>query len=76
MNWKGCGNKLSWPNLRLAQYTEIFLEVLRKTTKNLKSTVFLDITQCSPLSVNRRFGGTCRFHFQGRKNNKLSKKPA
>jgi hypothetical protein len=30
----------------------------------MKSTVFWDITQCSPLKVNRRFGGTCRLHLQ------------
>jgi hypothetical protein len=35
---------------------------------NLKSTVFWDITPCSPLRVNRRFGGTYRLHLQGRKN--------
>jgi hypothetical protein len=40
-----------------------------------KSTIFWDITPCSPLSVNRRFGGTFRFHVQGRRN-KFSKKPA
>jgi hypothetical protein len=39
----------------------------------IKSTIFWDITPCSPLSVNRRFGGTYRFHLQGRKN-KLTKK--
>jgi hypothetical protein len=33
MNWKGCGKKRSWPNLRL--YPRICLEGLRKTTKNL-----------------------------------------
>jgi hypothetical protein len=32
----------------------------------LKSTIFWDITPCSPLSVNRRFGGTYRLHLQGR----------
>jgi hypothetical protein len=41
----------------------------------MKSTIFWDITPCSPLSVNRRFGGTYGLHFQGRKN-KLSEKPA
>jgi hypothetical protein len=40
-----------------------------------KSTVFWDLTRCSPLSVNRRFGGTYRLHLHGRKN-KLSNKPA
>jgi hypothetical protein len=39
----------------------------------MKSTVFWDITPCSPLSVSRRFGGTYRLHREGRKN-KLSKK--
>jgi hypothetical protein len=33
MNWKGCGSKLSWPDLRL--YPGICLEGPRKTTKNL-----------------------------------------
>jgi hypothetical protein len=32
-----------------------------------KSTIFWDITPCSPLSVNRRFGGTYRLHIQGRR---------
>jgi hypothetical protein len=30
----------------------------------MKSSVFLDITPCSPLKYNRRFGKTCRFHLQ------------
>jgi hypothetical protein len=33
MNWKGCGRKRSWPNKR--HYPGIFLEGLRKSTKNL-----------------------------------------
>jgi hypothetical protein len=33
----------------------------------LKSTIFWDITPCSLLKVNRRFGGTYRLHLQGRK---------
>jgi hypothetical protein len=33
MNWKGCGRKWSWPNLRY--YLGIFLEGLRNTTKVL-----------------------------------------
>jgi hypothetical protein len=31
-----------------------------------KSTIFWDITPCSPLKVNRRFRETHRFHLQGR----------
>jgi hypothetical protein len=30
---------------------------------------FWDISPCSPLSVNRRFGGTYRLHLQSRRNN-------
>jgi hypothetical protein len=41
----------------------------------MKSTILWDITPCSPLRVNRRFGGTYHLHLQGQKN-KLSKKPA
>jgi hypothetical protein len=33
MNWKGCGRKQSWPNLRY--YPSIYLEELRQTIKNL-----------------------------------------
>jgi hypothetical protein len=39
----------------------------------MKSTIFWDITPFSPLSVNRRFGGTYRLHLQDRKN-KFTKK--
>jgi hypothetical protein len=39
-------------------------EIFADTNDGLKSTVFWDITLCSPLSVNRRFGGTYRLHVQ------------
>jgi hypothetical protein len=52
---------------------DVGFEVL--TAVVMKSTVFWDITPCSPLSGNRRFGGTYRLYLQGRKT-KLSKKPA
>jgi hypothetical protein len=39
------------------------------TTVIVKSSVFWDITPCSPSKVNRSFGGTCRLHLQGRKIN-------
>jgi hypothetical protein len=29
--------------------------------------IFWDKTPCSPLKVNRRFGGTCCLHLQGRR---------
>jgi hypothetical protein len=31
---------------------------------SLRSSVFWNITLCSPLKVKRRFGGTCHFHLQ------------
>jgi hypothetical protein len=41
------------------------IEVL--TAVVMKSTVFWGITLCNPLKANRRFGGTCRLHIQGRR---------
>jgi hypothetical protein len=41
--------------------------VTLKTKSIIKSTIFWDITPCSPLNVNRRFGGTYRLHLQGRR---------
>jgi hypothetical protein len=35
----------------------------------MKSIIFWDMTPCSLLSCNRRFGGTYRLHLQGRRNN-------
>jgi hypothetical protein len=35
----------------------------------MKSSIFWDITLCSPLKVNRRCGGTSRLHLQGPKIN-------
>jgi hypothetical protein len=37
------------------------------TTLVTKSSVFWDITPCSPLKINRRFGRTCHLHLQGRR---------
>jgi hypothetical protein len=39
----------------------------------MTGVIFWDMTPCSPLSLNRRFGGTYCLHFQGRRN-KFSKK--
>jgi hypothetical protein len=35
----------------------------------MKSIIFWDMTPCSLLSCNGRFGGTYRLHLQGRRNN-------
>jgi hypothetical protein len=56
-------------------YTEYFK--MRSTVKVVgfevliavitKMPFFWDITLCSPLKVNRRFGGKCHLHFQGQR---------
>jgi hypothetical protein len=38
---------------------------------NMKSSIFWDITPCSPMNFNRRFGGTYRLHLQGRRISRL-----
>jgi hypothetical protein len=38
------------------------------TAVNMKSTIFWNITPCSPLKVRRRFGESYRLHFQGQMN--------
>jgi hypothetical protein len=58
---------------KMKKTRHVRFEVL--TTVVMKSTIFWDITPCSLLSVNRRFGRTYRLYLQGRKN-QLSKKPA
>jgi hypothetical protein len=58
-------------NKRIETY--IGFEVL--TSVVMKSTICWDLTPCSPLCVNRRFGGTSP-PSSGLKKNKLSKKPA
>jgi hypothetical protein len=40
----------------------------------MKSSIFWDITPCSPLKVNWRFGGTCRLHLQGQRISKARNK--
>jgi hypothetical protein len=47
------------------------LDVLKAVV--MKCSVFCDITPCSPLKVNRQFGGTCRLHLQGRRISRARK---
>jgi hypothetical protein len=53
-----------WLNIALlitfAGY-EVFTAVV------MKSIIFWDMTPCSPLSFNRRFGGTYHLHLLGRR---------
>jgi hypothetical protein len=46
-------------------YMKVRFEVF--TAVVLKSIIFWDMTPCSTLSFNRRFGGTYRLHLQGRR---------
>jgi hypothetical protein len=46
-------------------FKSVGFEVL--TAGLMKSTIFWDITPCSSLKVNRRFGRTYRLHLYGRK---------
>jgi hypothetical protein len=40
---------------------EVFTEVV------MKRSIFCNITPCSPLKVNRHFGGICRLRLQSRR---------
>jgi hypothetical protein len=54
----------------LKQTILLYMSLVRDSVNkrsNLKSSIFWDITACSPLKVNLRFGGTCRLHRQGRR---------
>jgi hypothetical protein len=42
---------------------------LNKLRNKMKSIIFWDVTPCSLLSFNRRFGGTYRLQLHGRRNN-------
>jgi hypothetical protein len=39
----------------------------------MKSAIFWDITPCSPLKVDQRFGGTYRLHLRGRSISRVRK---
>jgi hypothetical protein len=49
----------------------IEFEVL--TAVVMKNSIFWDTTPCSPLKVNRHFGGTCGLHVLGRRINHARK---
>jgi hypothetical protein len=46
MNWKGCGRKQLWPNLR--HYPNICLQGLRKTTKTSVKIAGLQVGTLNP----------------------------
>jgi hypothetical protein len=58
-------NMQDWhrPTVLLISYRS---KVKTRLTTILKSSIFWDIMPCSPLKVNRSFGGTWRLHLRGR----------
>jgi hypothetical protein len=46
----------------LQSFSQIWTGLEFLTAVVMKSSTFLDITPCSPLKVNRRFGGICYLH--------------
>jgi hypothetical protein len=48
----------------------VYVRIFILTAMVMKSSVFCDITPCSPLNVNRCFGGTWRLHIQGQPRKK------
>jgi hypothetical protein len=68
---RGGGDTSHTSNLETVRLVGI--EVL--TAVVMKSTIFWDITPCSLLKVNRRFGGTYRLHLQGRRTSRASNLP-
>jgi hypothetical protein len=53
------------PYLRQFIFPPVSIWPVYQLISLLKSSIFWDITPCSPFNVNRRFGGTCRLHLQG-----------
>jgi hypothetical protein len=49
----------------MANIFNVGFEVLKAVV--LKSSIFWDITPCSPLKANRRLGGTYRIHLHSRR---------
>jgi hypothetical protein len=54
-----CENLISWFIPSNLQQDNVLAKV------KLKSSIFWDVTPCSPLNVIRRFPGTCCLHFMG-----------
>jgi hypothetical protein len=60
----------SWPSfIKLGMNVMPFVGFEVFTAVVMKSIIFWDVTPCSLLSCNRRFGRIYRLHLQGRRNN-------
>jgi hypothetical protein len=51
----------------LLKESSIFVGFEVLTVMVMNSSLFWDITSCSPLKINLTFGGTCRLHHHGRR---------
>jgi hypothetical protein len=51
--------------MRIYNISEVGITLSREL--KIKSSIFWDITPCSPLKLNQRFGGTCCLHLHGRR---------
>jgi hypothetical protein len=58
---------ISYEGSRAVVWSTDFGILQVKRDMPLKSTIFWDMTLCSTLKVNRRFGGTCRLNLQDRR---------
>jgi hypothetical protein len=63
---------MSWSLIKFRYNFTIYVGLGVFTAVVMKSIIFWDMTPCSSLSFNRRFGVTYRLHLQGRRN-KFSK---
>jgi hypothetical protein len=62
----GTNLKLKQCEIRTSVRSDLTVTVWKhKQNENMKSTIFWDITMCSPLKASQRFGGTYRHHLQG-----------
>jgi hypothetical protein len=60
--------KKKWIYIRVYfRITPKYRNFLKKLIVTLKSSIFCNIIPCSPLKVNRRFGGTRHLHLQSRR---------
>jgi hypothetical protein len=65
------GNKLRFQILSCATFVQMLLHGKgKKRGEVMKRSIVWDITPCTPLKVNLRFGGECRLHLQVRRRSR------
>jgi hypothetical protein len=64
--FKNCNFIIIYFTCKICSYFCLFCSILYiQSYIKVKSTIYWNITPCSPLKLNRRFGGTCLLHLQG-----------